>query len=82
MNSLYTHMSQIILCNVADYVNAVLISKYFIVALCIITSIKHLAIMMKCIVSLQNKNYGVYAKLARYAHINWERYIYKCSADI
>ena len=64
------------------YINAVPISKYVIVALCIITSIKHLAIMMKDIVSLQNKSYSVDAKLERYAHINWERYIYKCSADI
>ena len=37
------------------------ISKDFIVALFVITNITFEAIMMKCIVSLKNKSYGVYA---------------------
>jgi hypothetical protein len=32
------------------YINAAPISKYFITVLCIITGIKNLAIMMKCII--------------------------------
>ena len=59
------------------FINAVPISKDFIVALCIITNIKHQAIMMRYIISLQKKSCGVYAKLAKYPNINWERDIYK-----
>jgi hypothetical protein len=46
------------------YINALLISKDFIMALCIITNIEHQAIMTRYIISIQNKSCGVYAKLA------------------
>jgi hypothetical protein len=55
------------------YINSLLISKDFIMALCIITNIKHQAIMMRYMISLQNKSCSIYAKLAGYPNINWER---------
>jgi hypothetical protein len=62
------------------YINAVLISKDFLVALSIITNIRYEAIVMKCIVSLKIK--AMAFMVARYAHIKWVGYIYKCSIDI
>jgi hypothetical protein len=54
----------IILIRRDTYINAPLISKDFIMDLCVITNIKHRAIMTRYIISMQNKSCGSYTKLA------------------